>query len=119
MPSKPRSHNGVLKRLPLTFLPFVNQQLHQWDYLFPNERQSVERLLHYVASLSPEQSSELFRDVAELEDKMGVRQWQFSTTEQTIQNSSLLARSPYLPAMAPRSAGRLRCRRPDTREARH
>ena len=38
--------NGVLKRLPLTFLPFVNQQLRQWEHLFPNERQSVERLLH-------------------------------------------------------------------------
>jgi hypothetical protein len=88
-------NQGVLKRLPLTFLPFVNQQLHQWNYLFPNERQSVERLLLYVAHLDADQSSALFRDVVELERRMGVRQWQFSTTEQTIQNSSLLARSPY------------------------
>jgi hypothetical protein len=57
---------GLLKRLPLTFLPFVNQQLNQWDYLFPNERQSVERLLLYVASLSPEQSDGLFRNLVEL-----------------------------------------------------
>jgi hypothetical protein len=88
-------NQGVLKRLPLTFLPFVNQQLHQWTYLFPNERQSVERLLLYVAHLDADQSSALFRDVVELEKRMGVRQWQFSTTEQTIQNSSQLARSPY------------------------
>ena len=86
---------GLLNRIPLTFLPFVNQQLSQWDYLFPNERQSVERLLLYVASLSPEQSSDLFRNVVELENKMGVRHWQFSTTEQTIQNSSQLASSQY------------------------
>jgi hypothetical protein len=86
---------GLLKRLPLTFLPFVNQQLNQWSYLFPNERQSVERLLLYVASLRPEQTAGLFRDVVELEDKMGVRNWEFSTTEQTILNSSQLARSPY------------------------
>jgi hypothetical protein len=86
---------GLLKRLPLTFLPFVNQQLNQWSYLFPNERRSVERLLLYVASLSPEQSAGLFRDVVELEEKMGVRNWEFSTTEQTILNSSQLARSPY------------------------
>ncbi len=86
---------GLLKRLPLTFLPFVNQQLNQWDYLFPNERQSVERLLLYVASLTPEQSSLLFRNVTELEEKMGVRHWDFSTAEQTILNSSQLARSPY------------------------
>jgi hypothetical protein len=88
-------NQGVLKRLPLTFLPFVNQQLHQWTYLFPNERRSVERLILYVVHLNAEQSSALFRDVVELEKRMGVRQWQFSTTEQTIQNSSQLARSPY------------------------
>jgi hypothetical protein len=86
---------GLLKRLPLTFLPYVNQQLHEWDYLFPNERQSVLRFVLYVAGLNPEQCSDLFRDVAQLEEKMGVRHWQFSTTEQTMQNSSQLARSPY------------------------
>ncbi len=88
-------NKGVLKRLPLTFLPFVNQQLKQWNYLFPRERQSVEGLLLYVAGLTPQQSTDLFRNVVQLEEKMGVSQWQFSTTEQTIQNSSQLARSPY------------------------
>jgi hypothetical protein len=87
--------NGVLRRLPVTFLPFVNQQLREWDFLFPNERQSVEHLLLYAASLSAEQSSALFRNVVELEVKMEVRKWNFSTTEQTIENASLLARSPY------------------------
>ena len=80
-------NKGVVKRLPLTFLPFVNQQLNQWNYLFPNERQSVERLLLYVAGLNQEQSSDLFRDVVQLEEKMGVGHWKFSTSEQTIQNS--------------------------------
>lgn len=87
--------NGLLERIPLTFLPFVNQQLDQWENLFPNERKSVERLLLYVSSLSPEQSAGLFRRVVELEEKMGVRKWKFSTREQTIQNSSQLASSPY------------------------
>jgi len=86
---------GLLARIPLTFLPYVNQQLSQWDVLFPRERQSVERLLLYVASLTPEQSGALFRPVVELENKMGVRNWQFSIAEQTIQNSSQLASSPY------------------------
>jgi hypothetical protein len=86
---------GLLKRLPLTFLPYVNQQLREWDYLFPNERQSVLRFIVYVAGLSEEECSGLFRDVVQLEERMGVRHWPFSTTEQTIQNASLLARSPY------------------------
>ncbi len=88
-------NNGVLKRLPLTFLPFVNEQLKKWQYLFPNERRSIQSLLLYVDSLSAEQSSALFKDVVQLEGKMNVRHWQFSTTEQTIQNSSELARSPF------------------------
>ena len=87
-------NRGLLKRLPLTFLPFVNQQLREWDYLFPNERQSVERLLLYVASLNPEQSTALFRDVVNLEEKMGVRHWDYSTAEQTIQNSLCLPAHP-------------------------
>jgi hypothetical protein len=88
-------NKGLLKRLPLTFLPFVNQQLNQWNYLFPNERQSVEKLILYVSSLNPEQCASLFKDVVELEEKMGVRHWEFSTNEQTILNSSQLARSPH------------------------
>jgi hypothetical protein len=87
---------GLLKRLPLTFLPFTNQHLREWEYQFPYERQSVQHLIVYVAGLSEVEFSSLFQDVVQLEEKMGVRHWkQFSTAEQTIENSSLLARSPY------------------------
>src|ERR1039457_1386036 len=97
MPERLRDtlRSGLLGRLPLTFLPFVNQQISEWEYLFPNERQSTERLLLYVDRLSPEQAGRLFADVVRIEEKMGVRQWQFSTDQQTIQNASELARSPY------------------------
>lgn len=86
---------GLLKCLPRTFLPFTRQQLRDWDYLFPYERNSVVRLLLFVASLSPAETVATFRDVLQLEKKMGVSNWQFSTEEQTILNASLLARSPY------------------------
>ena len=86
---------GLLKQLPRTFLPVTRQQLHDWDYLFPYERQSVVHLLLFLASLSPAESTALFREVVQVEEKMGVRDWQFSTEEQTILNASLLARSPY------------------------
>jgi hypothetical protein len=86
---------GVLKRLPRTFLPSTQQQLRDWDHLFPYERQSVVHLLLFVAGLSAAQTGRLFADVLQLEEKMGVANWQFSTEEQTILNASLLARSPY------------------------
>ncbi len=88
-------NKGLLNRLPTTFLPVTRQQLREWEYLFPYERQSILHLLLYLASLSEAQSKELFQEVVQLEDKMGVRTWQFSTDEQTILNASLLARSPY------------------------
>jgi len=91
--------DGLLKRLPVTFLPFVNQQLREWNNMFPYERQSISRFLVYVGGLSEEQRSSLFRDVVSFEGKMEVRRWaQFSTGEQTIENASLLARSPYYQA---------------------
>ena len=85
----------VLKRLPLTFLPFVNQQIKEWNYLFPNERRATETLVLHIDGLTAEQSQTLFHDVVEIEGKMGVRNWSFSTSEQTIQNSSRLASSPW------------------------
>ena len=88
-------NKGLLERLPITFLPFTRQQLRDWQYLFPYERQSVLQLLLYLASLNEAQTTILFREVVQLEDKMGVRSWTFSTDEQTILNASLLARSPY------------------------
>lgn len=88
-------NHGLLKRLPITFLPFTRQQLRDWQFLFPYERQSVLRLLLYLASLREDEFTATFREVVQLEEKMGVRGWQFSSNEQTILNASLLARSPY------------------------
>lgn len=88
-------NKGLLKRLPITFLPFTQQQLREWDFLFPYERQSIEHLLLYLSSLDQTQLKALFQEVTQLEQKMGVRDWQFTTSEQTILNASLLARSPY------------------------
>ena len=86
---------GLLDRLPVTFLPFTRQQLRDWEYLFPYERQSILHLFLYLASLGEGQFTALFREVDQLEEKMEVRRWQFSTNQQIILNASLLARSPY------------------------
>ena len=68
---------GVQSRLPVTFLPLVNEQLHKWEYLFQNERQSLQRLILFVDELTPTESTSLFREVVQLEEKMGVRQCSF------------------------------------------
>ena len=85
----------VLERLPTTFLPFVNQQIREWEFSFPYEQRYLVRILHYLGSLNREQFATLFRGVREIETRMDVRHWKFSTHVQTIENASLLARSPY------------------------
>lgn len=55
--------HGLLKRLPRTFLPFTREQLRDWGYLFPYERNPVVRLLLFVASLSPAETVATFQDV--------------------------------------------------------
>ncbi len=87
---------GLLKGLPVTFLPFVNQHPSHWQVLFAFERRYVSRILLYLGSLQDKECAELFRDIYDLEARIGVRQWSgFSTQEETIENSSILARSPY------------------------
>jgi len=86
---------GLLKRLPLTFQPFLNEQLHTWDFLFPFEQQYLSRILTTLGGLDDEHFARLFHGLQEMEARMEVSRWAFSTREQTIENASLLARSPY------------------------
>ena len=64
-------NKGLLKRLPITFLPFTQQQLRDWEYLFPYERQSILHLLLYLASLNEQQFAGLFREVVPARGKDG------------------------------------------------
>jgi hypothetical protein len=90
-----RLNKKISRQLPLTFQPYFNQQVHSWDKLFPYERQYVLKVLAYLDQLSPHERSQLFAPIRELEEKMGVKHWDFSVREQTLENASQLARSPY------------------------
>ncbi len=90
-----RLKKGISRYLPITFQPFFNQQVRSWDVLFPYERQSLLEVLTYLDGLSPEPRSQLFEPIRKLEKKMEVNQWDFSVQEQTLEDGSLLARSPY------------------------
>jgi hypothetical protein len=87
---------GLLKRLPLTFQPYYNQEVREWDALFPFEARHLAGMIGYLGSLSNQDFEALFRNVRELETRMDVRHWvAFSTNDQTMENSSLLTRSSY------------------------
>ncbi len=86
---------GAIARLPRTMQPGLNQKLDNWGNLFPFERRQLTNFLEGLAQLRPAQLDELVQPLRDLEEKMGVAQWNFSTVADTVENASLLARSRY------------------------
>jgi hypothetical protein len=84
-----------VERLPITFRPFVNEKLTSMDRLFSFERKSIETFLSFIENLSHGEFELLFLPVRTVEKKMGVERWIFSSQGETLENTSLLAHSPY------------------------
>jgi len=91
------SYRALIKRLPVTIRPAFNGQLAGWDTLFPFERQRFRDLMRGVASFDAPKFEALIAPLRQLENKMGVQGWNFSQTNDTMENASLLARSADYP----------------------
>jgi hypothetical protein len=57
---------GVLRQLPLSFVPSVLREVIDYDFKFPVERQALERELKVLSSLSSEQTKEWFSGFAQI-----------------------------------------------------
>ena len=88
-------YRRLVHELPLTLRPSKNQQIDQWDTLFPFEQTRLSTIMDQLASLSRPRFEAIIAPVRAVESKMGVKGWDFSESEDTIENASLLARSPY------------------------
>jgi len=88
-------YRHLVHELPVTLRPSMNQQIDQWDTLFPFEQTRLSGMMDRLASLSRPAFAAIIAPVRAVESKMGVRGWDFSESEDTIENASLLARSPY------------------------
>lgn len=85
----------LVEKLPITFQPFLNQEISHWDTKFPYEQRYLESLVGFIHSLSPEGLADLFSGVRKIESSMGINERQFSAQEQTMREASILSRSPY------------------------
>jgi hypothetical protein len=85
----------LVEKLPITFQPFLNQEISHWGTKFPYEQRYLESLIGFIDSLSPEGLADLFRGVRKVESSMGINEHQFSAHEQTMREASILTRSPY------------------------
>jgi len=87
----------LLQRLPRTFVPALNEQLHRWDLLFPAEQRTIKAQLGHLARLPAREFEDLFREIKGLEAKMHLPAWKASSAGISISDTSLLVRSPYYP----------------------
>ena len=93
----PPIDKAVLKRLPRTFVPSLNEQLDKWDLLFPVEQRTLTNQFDYLARLPAGEFDGLFRAVKDVEAKMQLPPWEASSGRISISETSLLVRSPYYP----------------------
>jgi hypothetical protein len=87
----------LLKRLPRTFVPALNEQFDKWDLLFPVEQRTLRNQMDYLAGLPPSGFEALFRPVKDVEAKMQLPAWGAASKRISISDTSLLVRSPYYP----------------------
>jgi hypothetical protein len=87
------AYRRLIAQLPITLRPALNQQLSQWETLFPFEQSRIATFMKGVQSFSPSALGALAAPLCALESKMGVKHWAFSEDHDTIENASLLARS--------------------------
>jgi hypothetical protein len=85
----------AVRRLPVTVRPSINQQLSEWDSLFPYERRRLVGFMKGIESFSRSELDELLIPLRKLEVKMGVESWNFSESGTTLENASMLARSVF------------------------
>lgn len=90
-----QSLRNTAARLPLTMRPSVVQQINEFDMLFPFEQKRLLRFLRGVDSLNAADLDRLTAPLCGVEKKMGVAQWSFSETSNTMENSAQLARSEH------------------------
>jgi hypothetical protein len=87
----------LLKRLPRTFVPALNEQLDKWDLLFPCEQRLIRDQLEYLAGLPVNELEGLLKPVHQIEARMQLPAWNVTSGRITVSETSALVRSPLYP----------------------
>ena len=92
-----RIDKELLARLPRTFVPALNEQMRNWDLLFPAEQRSIGAQLDWLARLPGADFDKLFQPIKQLEARMDLPRWDLAAERVSINETSILVRSPYYP----------------------
>ena len=90
-------YRELIARLPRTFGPAFNDQLGNWDLLFPPEQRQLSGQLEWLSKLPGADLRALFAEVADLESKMELPKWPPGSKGISVEESGLIARSPLYP----------------------
>lgn len=96
MPDELRIPADLIRRLPATFGPALNDQLRQSELLFPAERRQLEAQLKWLSQLPRAEFDRLFAPLLEIESRMDLH-WDSSAAGMSVHDVGVLARSPLYP----------------------
>jgi hypothetical protein len=87
----------LIRRLPATFGPALNDQLRQWNVLFPAEQRRLRAQLDWLSRLPRDQFDQLFAPLLGIEKRMALPRRDSSTAGMSVRDVGILARSPLYP----------------------
>ena len=87
-------YRELIARLPRTFGPALNDQLANWDLLFPAEQRQLRGQLDWLSRMPAPELKSLFTEVTGIESNMDLPKWQPGSKGISVEESGLIARSP-------------------------
>ena len=97
MPDEIHPPADLIRRLPATFGPALNDQFRQWNFLFPAEQRQLRAQLEWLSRLPRDQFDQLFAPLLGLERRMALPRPDSSTAGLSVRDTGILARSPLYP----------------------
>lgn len=97
MPDELRIPADLIRRLPATFGPALNDQLRHSELLFPAERRQLEAELKWLAQLPRAEFDRLFAPLLDIEGRMDLPHWEPDAAGMSVREVGILARSPLYP----------------------
>ncbi len=88
--------SALLARLPRTFVPALNEQIHRWDLLFPAERRTISAQMDWLARLPQADFHALFQPILAVEERMALSS-RLNADRLSIVDTGILVRSPWYP----------------------
>ena len=97
MSDKPQAPAELIRRLPATFAPALNDQFRQWTLLFPAEQRQLRAQLDWLYGLPRGEFDELFARLIDIEKHMALPRWDPNAAGLSVRDTGILARSPLYP----------------------